>query len=61
MGFFENEDYSKGTFGIAEVLSNVKGYTLVGGGDSVAALTKIGLQDKMKHVSTGGGASLEYN
>ncbi|MBT3586948.1 MAG: phosphoglycerate kinase [Halobacteriovoraceae bacterium] len=60
MGLFENVAYSKGTFGIAEALTKVDGFTLVGGGDSVSAVVKSGLADKMGHVSTGGGASLEY-
>ncbi|MCB9060020.1 MAG: phosphoglycerate kinase [Halobacteriovoraceae bacterium] len=60
MGMFENENYSKGTFFIAEILSTINAYTLVGGGDSVSALKKSGLADKISHVSTGGGASLEY-
>ncbi|WP_412471714.1 phosphoglycerate kinase [Halobacteriovorax sp. RT-1-4] len=60
MGIFENEDYAKGTFAIAEVLSESNAYTLVGGGDSVSAVNKSGLANKMSHVSTGGGASLEF-
>lgn len=60
MGLFENAHYAKGTLGIAQSLSMNTGYTLVGGGDSVAAVKKSGLSAKMGHVSTGGGASLEY-
>jgi phosphoglycerate kinase len=60
MGLFENTDFCKGTFEIAESLAESKAYTLVGGGDSVSAVKKSGLADKMSHVSTGGGASLEY-
>lgn len=61
MGLFENDDYAKGTFGVAKILSELTdAFTLVGGGDSVAAVNKSGLADKMGHVSTGGGASLEF-
>jgi phosphoglycerate kinase len=60
MGIFENDDFNKGTFGIADALANSEAFTLVGGGDSVAAVKKAGLADKMSHVSTGGGASLEF-
>lgn len=61
MGIFENDNYNKGTFGIAQALSELKGaFTLVGGGDSVSAVNKSGLAPKMGHVSTGGGASLEF-
>jgi phosphoglycerate kinase len=60
MGLFENAHYAKGTLGIAQSLSMNTGYTLVGGGDSVAAVKRTGLSGKMGHVSTGGGASLEY-
>jgi phosphoglycerate kinase len=60
MGLFEREDYSKGTFGMADILAELDAFTLVGGGDSVSALKKSGLQAKIGHVSTGGGASLEY-
>lgn len=60
MGLFENAHYAKGTMGIAQALSTNTGYTLVGGGDSVAAVKKSGVSSKMNHVSTGGGASLEY-
>ncbi|MBT3983388.1 MAG: phosphoglycerate kinase [Bacteriovoracaceae bacterium] len=60
MGIFENEKYAKGTFTIAQTLSESTAFTVVGGGDSVSALKKSGLSDKISHVSTGGGASLEY-
>lgn len=60
MGFFEKSAFANGSLGIAKILAESKGYTLVGGGDSVAAVNQSGLASKMSHVSTGGGASLEY-
>ena len=60
MGLFENPNYAKGTFGIAKALSTLDAFTLVGGGDSVSAVNLSGVADKMSHISTGGGASLEY-
>jgi phosphoglycerate kinase len=63
MGVFEMDNFAKGTFAIAKVLADAtsKGtITIIGGGDSAAAIAKAGLKDKVSHVSTGGGASLEF-
>jgi len=60
MGVFENPDYSKGTFAIAEALGAGNATVVVGGGDSVAAVNQAGVADNIDHISTGGGASLEY-
>merc|ERR1712232_1498224 len=62
MGVFESPQFSKGTYEIAEYLADLTGKgatTIIGGGDSVAAVNKAGLGEKMSHISTGGGASLE--
>jgi len=59
MGVFEMPAFAKGTFAIAKTLSEMKAITIIGGGDSVAAVEAAGLADKMSHISTGGGASLE--
>ena len=59
MGVFEMERFRKGTEAVAQALAKCKGYTVVGGGDSVAAIQLLGLADAVDHVSTGGGASLE--
>jgi len=60
MGVFEINKFAKGTFEVAKLLSEMKATTIVGGGDSVAAVEKAGVAEKMTHVSTGGGASLEF-
>jgi len=59
MGVFEVSTFAKGTFGIAQALANSKTVSIVGGGDSASAIQKSGLADKITHISTGGGASLE--
>ncbi|HYV39730.1 MAG TPA: phosphoglycerate kinase, partial [Gemmataceae bacterium] len=60
LGKFEDEPYSKGTRAIAEAMANAKAVTVVGGGETAEAVEHFGLDAKMKHVSTGGGAFLEY-
>ncbi len=59
MGVFEFPRFAKGTFDVAKAVAACKGVTVVGGGDSVAAIQESGLADKITHISTGGGASLE--
>lgn len=60
MGVFEKKRFAEGTNTIANAVANCKGYTIVGGGDSVAAIHQAGLADKINHISTGGGASLAF-
>jgi phosphoglycerate kinase len=60
MGKFEDKPFDEGTLAIAQAMGDCPGFNVVGGGDSVAAVTQMGLEEEMDHVSTGGGASLEY-
>ena len=60
MGVFETPGFEGGTMAVAKAMADCAGITVIGGGDSVAAVQKAGLADKMSHISTGGGASLEF-
>ena len=60
VGFFELKPFSKGTGELARFLANSETTTIIGGGDTAAAINELGLGEKMSHISTGGGASLEY-
>jgi 3-phosphoglycerate kinase len=60
MGVFEIEAFAIGTNAVARAVANVKGTTIIGGGDSIAAVRKSGMADRITHISTGGGASLEF-
>ena len=60
MGVFEFENFAKGTVAVAEALTQIDGTSIIGGGDSAAAANQLGFGDKISHISTGGGASLEF-
>ena len=60
MGFYENKTYQKGTKELCEIISKLKAVSIVGGGDSASCIINLGYKDKFSHVSTGGGASLEF-
>ena len=60
MGVFENPTLAKGTIAVAKALAETEATTIIGGGDSAAAVNQLGFGDKMTHISTGGGASLEF-
>ncbi|MEZ5319111.1 MAG: phosphoglycerate kinase [Vicinamibacterales bacterium] len=60
MGVFEKAPFAAGTVGVAKAVAAVHGTTIIGGGDSVAAVARAGVSDRMTHISTGGGASLEF-
>lgn len=60
MGVFEMSNYAKGTIAVAQAMADIDATTIIGGGDSAAAVNQLGFGDKMSHISTGGGASLEF-
>ena len=60
MGVFENPSLAEGTLAVAKALAETDATTVIGGGDSAAAVISLGFADKMSHISTGGGASLEF-
>ena len=60
MGVFENPVLAEGTNAVAKALADTDAITIIGGGDSAAAIKQLGYKDKVSHVSTGGGASLEF-
>ena len=60
MGVFEFSNFANGTKSIAKIVAEADAVTIIGGGDSAAAVEQLGFADKMTHISTGGGASLEF-
>jgi phosphoglycerate kinase len=60
MGVFEKDAFARGTIEVAKAVASVRGTTVIGGGDSIAAVAKAGVSDRITHISTGGGASLEF-
>ena len=60
MGVFEMSNFATGTIAVAKAMAEITGTTIIGGGDSAAAVNQLGFGDKMTHISTGGGASLEF-
>ena len=60
MGVFEFEKFAKGTIGVAKALADSDAVSIIGGGDSASAAKKFGFADQITHISTGGGASLEF-
>ena len=60
MGVFEIEAFAAGTMEMARAVASVRGTTVIGGGDSIAAVAQAGVSDRITHISTGGGASLEF-
>jgi phosphoglycerate kinase len=60
MGVFEKDAFARGTIDVAKAVAAVRGTTIIGGGDSIAAVMKAGVADRITHISTGGGASLEF-
>lgn len=60
MGVFENPKFAQGTFGVARAVADSKAFSIIGGGDSAAAVAQSGMESKITHISTGGGASLEF-